>query len=265
MEGFDKYWKNVLDIAREEIDKAIKSKEQKEVFVQELFAVIFPENKKIIKSNIQIGQDDFYGFLFHEYKEINDTFGSLQNIAKYISHFPRTDGRSEKINYFKFLIITNTNETYILKERLVKFLRKFSRLYRKSKKHPEVKKTCNNMIKIVEKNLENNKAIRNNHVHVRRYSNEDIKRLEEIDYFLELLGDTKDIFPRKFIPNFDKEFKEIRSKWKNTFIKNNQTIKEMLNIIFNMINKVVFTEDGKLIYPEDKNSCNRNSSKNFDA
>ena len=214
-----------------------------------MFNGILPKNKKNIRSNLKIEQDTFYGFLFYEFKEIKDTIESLQNITKYMSYFPRTDSRIEKINYFKFLIITNINETYVFKERVVKYLKQFMRLYGKSNKYPEMKKECNNLIKIVEKKLDNIKTIRNTHVHSYRYSNKDIERLEKIDHILELLEDTKGVFPRGFIPSFDKEFKEIRSKWKNTFIENNQTIKEMLNIIFNMINKVVFTEDGKLIHP----------------
>jgi hypothetical protein len=250
MEEFDKYWENILNIARENIINNTKTEDQKKAFGQELLADIFFIKKKSIESNIKIIQDDFYDFLFREFKEIRDTFESLQNIVKYISYFPRTNSRLEKINYFKFLIITYTDETYVLKERVVKFLKKFLRLYNKSNQYPEVKKVCSNMTKVVEKSLENIKDIRHMHVHAHRYSNEDIQRLEKIDYSLELLEDTKDVFPSRFMPNFISEFKEIRSKWKNVFIKNNKTIKEILNIIFKEINKIIFTEDGKLMYPE---------------
>ena len=251
MDDFNICLRNLLDIGREKLLMSLNSEKQKKELNKALLLDMFfkyepgdEENKPIIPL------DSFYSCVYYNFMEILQIFKNLQNIVKYISYFPRTTSQSEKVNYLRFLIGAYLNEAYRLEERLKMFIKKVIRKYKNDSRYLMINKIGKNLIQLVENSMENIKKIRHNHVHERRFNDKEIERAESVIVYEEMIEEIKEILPKRILPSFKKDFKKARENWKKIFVRNNSDIKYLLDSVFLEINKIIFTEDKKLIYPE---------------
>lgn len=249
MENFDKYKKNLLSVGRKKLLNIIKSKEDIKKLEEAILNDIFPpeESEKVNQAYLP---HDFFGFLFHGFNEIIISLERLQNFETYISRFPNTKTSRAKINYLRFLIENYLNEIYILKERLIKYIKKIKNFYKKDCRYTSIKNKCQQLTNKVEESLKNIKNLRHRHTHIVRYSDKDVERLETLSLHEEYLSELKKILPTYIIPNFKTEYRKARNKWKKIFRKNNKDIKIVLNYCFKEINTIVFPEDGEISYPK---------------
>jgi hypothetical protein len=251
MDDFNICWKNLLDIGREKLSTALNSEKQKKELNKALLLDMFFKYEPVDEENkVIIPLDSFYSCVYYNFMEIYQIYENLQNIVKYVSYFPRTTSQPEKVNYLRFLIGAYLNEVYRLEERLKMFIKKVNRKHKNDSRYPMINKLSKNMIQLVENSMENIKKIRHNHVHERRFNDKDIERAESVIVYEEMIEEIKEILPKMIIPSFKKDFKKARENWKRIFVKNNSDIKNLLDSLFLEINKIIFTEDGKLIYPE---------------
>jgi hypothetical protein len=129
-------------------------------------------------------------------------------------------------------------------------LTKIGRLYRKDRRHQKILKLTKPMIRIVSNSLSGIAKIRGIHVHQSRYKDEDIERLNILESFVQTGG--IDFFEK--LPDFYKfEYRNIRQKWKKIVKQNNETLRELFNIYFAALLKILFDKNGKLIYPQGMN------------
>ncbi|MHC2995456.1 MAG: hypothetical protein IBV53_08160 [Candidatus Atribacteria bacterium] len=254
IESFDKYRENLFSIARKIITNISKSKENnkkfEESFINEIF---FPYKLTTVDQKLS-PQDIFFGVLFYGFNEICISFERLKDLEVYNSRFPNTKTPIAKINYLVFLIENYLSETYILKERLNKYSKKIRESYIEDKRYVSIRKTCDQLISTVEDILKNITTLRGSHTHVVRYSDGDIKRLESLFLYKEILDKLQKYLPDYIVPNFKIEYRKLRSKWKKTFEDNNKQIKIMLDYYFKKMLKIVFINDGEISYPEKHNS-----------
>lgn len=254
IESFDKYRENLFSIAHKIITNISKSKENnkkfEESFINEIF---FPDKLTTVDQKLS-PQDIFFGVLFYGFNEICISFERLKDLEVYNSRFPNTKTPIAKINYLVFLIENYLSETYILKERLNKYSKKIRESYIEDKRYVSIRKTCDQLISTVEDILKNIATLRGSHTHVVRYSDGDIKRLESLFLYKEILDKLQKYLPDYIVPNFKIEYRKLRSKWKKTFEDNNKQIKIMLDYYFKKMLKIVFINDGEISYPEKHNS-----------
>lgn len=250
MENFDKYKENLLSVGRKKLLNISKSKEDNEKFEEAIINdMFFPEKSEKV-NRAYITHDFFYSFLFHGFNEIIISFERLQDFETYISRFPNTKTSIAKINYLRFLIENYLIEIYILKERLIKYIKKIKDFYKEECRSISIKNECKQLINAVEDSFRDIKCHRDRHTHEVRYSDKDVKRLETLSLFAEFLNELQEYLPNYIIPNFKTEYRKARTKWKKIFKKNNKDIKIVLNDCFKEINTIIFSGDGEISYPK---------------
>jgi len=253
MESYKNFKENLMHIADIKIESIEESKEDSEKFSIAMFTDIFLPKEAIKYRKDFLPKDVFFAFLFNGFDEIYLTVERLNDLENYISNFPKTKSSLSKINYLRFLIENHFNEVYILKERLVSYLKKIERSYQKDHKQGLIKNKCQQLIDKIEESFQNIQRHRHIHIHRSRYSDKDISRLEALSINEELINKSKNILPSFIIPNFNNEFKKARSKWKEIIMQNNKEIKKVLNYCFKEVNIIIFTKDGEISYPKKSN------------
>ena len=254
IKSFNKYHENLLSRARKIVTNIGESKENIKKFEESFINEIFFSDKLTTVNQKLSPRDIFFGALFYGFNEIYISFERLKDLEVYISRFPNTKTPIAKINYLRFLIENCLNETYILKERLNKYSKKIREFYIGDKRYISIRKTCDQLTNTVEDILKNITTLRGSHTHVVRYSDRDIKRLETLFLYKEILDKLQKYSPDYIIPNFKTEYRKLRSKWKKIFEDNNKQIKIMLDYYFKKMLKIVFTDDGEISCPEKCNS-----------
>ena len=252
--SFDKYQKNLHNIALKIVTNISKSKENIRKFEESVINEIFFNKLTTIGQKLS-PQDIFFGDLFYGFNEISISFERFKNLEVYISRFPNTKTPIAKIDYLCFLIENYLYETYLLKERLNKYSKKIRESYLEDMRYVSISKKCDQLISIVEGSLENINSLRGSVTHVFHYSDKDIDRLKSLILHEEFLIGLQKYLPDNYvIPNFKNEYRKLRKKWKNIFKDNSKQIKILLNIYFETMLKIVFNNDGDISYPEKRNS-----------
>ncbi len=254
IENFDKYRENIFNIVRIIAKSISKSKEKNRKFEESVINEIF-FNKSTTLKRKSSPQDIFFGDLSHGFNEIAISFERLKDLDVYISCLPNIKTPIEKIDYLSFLFENYFYETYILKERLNKYLKKIRDSYIEDKRYISIRKICILLINTIEESLKNITNLRGRHIHDFRYLDKDIKRLTSLILYKEYLDGLQKYLPEDYvIPNFKNEYQKLRKKWKKIFKDNNKQIKILLNIYFEAMLKIVFKNNGEISYPEKRNS-----------
>jgi hypothetical protein len=238
IESFDKYQKNLHNIALKIITNISKSKENNRKFEESVINEIF--FNKLTTIGQKLSPQD-----------------RLKDLEVYISRFPNTKTPIAKIDYLCFLIENYLYETYLLKERLNKYSKKIRVSYIEDMRYVSISKKCDQLISTVEGSLKNIISLRGRHTHIFRYSDKDINRLKSVILYEEYFVKLQKYLPDDYvISNFKNEYRKLRKKWKKIFKDNNEEIKMMLNYYFKIILKIIFNNDSEISYPEKLNSIN---------
>ena len=254
IESFDKYQKNLHNIALKIVTNISKSKENNRKFEESVINEIFFNKLTTIGQKLS-PQDIIFGDLFYGFNEISISFERLKDLEVYISHFPNTKTPISKIDYLCFLIENYLYETYLLKERLNKYSKKIRGSYIEDMRYVSISKKCDQLISTVEGSLKNIISLRGRVTHIFHYSDKDINRLKSMILYKEYLVGLQKYLPEDYvIPNFKNEYRKLRKKWKKIFKDNNEEIKIMLNYYFKIMLKIVFNDNGEISYPEKRNS-----------
>jgi hypothetical protein len=147
--------------------------------------------------------------LFRPLIEIINTVDAIENIAIYMRSFPyKRQGISQAI-YLKYHVENYLNELYLLKNRLVSYLKLIDKSYKKSKCSEQVAKIIFPLYTLVSEILEGYIKVRGVHVHQYRYSDDDFNRLST----LELLSRGEGDFGKIMQNIYDVAYKETRKIW----------------------------------------------------
>lgn len=248
--SYEKFRENIFIIIKKTTVDIAKSEERTKKFNESILNEIFFEEYTPIEEHSS-DQDKFFSTVAHGFKEINISFDRLQDLEVYISNYPKLENLIAKINFLRFLIENHLHEIYILKERLKKYSRDIMKFYINTNKGTSIKNACKLLYDIVEDNLKNIITVRNEHIHKARFSDKDIDRLVTIIIYQDFFDMYKKHLPPYYIiPNFQNEHKKLRKKWKKIFVNNNEQIKILLNHYFDLMIKIVFNNNGELLYPK---------------
>jgi len=182
--------------------------------------------------------------LFKPFSEILNSIEAIENISVFIRSFPYKKQNISRVHYLKYHIENYLNELYILRNRLISYLKIIERAYRKSNNYSHIERTLKPVYNFISSAFKGYTEIRGIHVHQNRYSDDDISRLSS----LELLsrGDSKQ---EKFLKNyFIFEYKKVRKKWMKKIKDDMHSIHDLLNYYFKQL-ILAISENGKIKYP----------------
>ena len=245
MNGWEEFSKNFLEIAGEIAFKDIENhgEELGEVALNRLFDREGPTSmdREITKN------EEYYGIILTGFSEIMDSFDILKDIPVYIRSFPYRNKRIEKPRFLKYHVENYFNEVYILKERMIAFLKKIKRCFRRDEKQREVYKKTEPLFTVINKSFKNIVDVRGSHVHERRFSHKDLNRLTS----LKIHSQFDDGETSKMLKNYyDYSYRQIRKEWKNKLKDNNEVIGEILSLYGEVLNDILLNNSkDDLIYP----------------
>ncbi len=184
--------------------------------------------------------------LFRPMSEILSSLEAIENMAIYARSFPYKRQGVSRATYLKYHVENYLNELYLLKNRLIAYLKLIERSYKRSDISEHVTATIYPLNKVVSKVLKDYIEVRGAHVHQHRYSDDDFDRLST----LELLsrGGGKDKFGTIMTHLSDNAYSEIRKKWVKKINADLKGIHSLLELFFENL-FLAISKDGALIFP----------------
>ena len=226
MSGWDKYGALCMNEFSAIVETT--SEDHKHEINESMIADIF-DDEPIEVNRHSSPAERFIGRVFRGYIEIFKSRQSLADIEIYIRSFPFAKSGVSKSDYLGYHVTNYFAEVYILKERLISYLKKLNREFRSEACHAEIENQISPLYKIVAGALKHIVDIRGRHVHDLRYSNRDFERLS----LLEVLAGPSAIdceFREVLAPHYELEFRSIRNDWKRRLKSNNEVLDELLDL-----------------------------------
>jgi hypothetical protein len=184
--------------------------------------------------------------LFRPFNEIMQTIESIRNIGVYARSFPYKRQGISRATYLKYHVENYLNELYLLKNRLITYLKAIDRSYKKSDIAEHVSKTIAPLYTFVSDTLKNYIEVRGAHVHQHRYSDDDFDRLSTLE--LLTLGGRVDKFGTTMTHLSDRAYSEIRKKWVAKISADIKGINKLLDYYFEVLLQAI-SEDKNLKIP----------------
>lgn len=183
--------------------------------------------------------------LFHPVSEIFSSVESLENISIYVGSFPYKNKDISRLEYFKYHIENYLNEIYILKNRLIAYLKLLERSYKNCNRTQDISSALRPQYEIVSNALSGYVDVRGSHVHELRYSDADIDRLSTLNL---LSNSREESLSEVFLSQFIAEYRKTRKKWVGKIKQDIEEINKLLDGYFSAIIQAICT-DGTIIYP----------------
>ncbi|HUX79171.1 MAG TPA: hypothetical protein VMW10_05440 [Alphaproteobacteria bacterium] len=182
--------------------------------------------------------------LFRPMSEILSTLEAIENIAIYARSFPYKRQGVSRATYLKYHVENYLNELYLLKNRLIAYLKIIEKSYKKSDISEDVATTISPLYKVVSEALKGYIEVRGAHVHKHRYSDDEFDRLST----LELLSRGKDKFGVIMSNLYNTAYGEIRKKWVDKIKADITEVDYLLEFYFEHLLRAI-SKDGKLLFP----------------
>ncbi len=245
MDAFDKFQSYLFQEVRAIIGPIVEQhmKELGQTLWNDLFDL---EGKRVVDRNLS-QKDLFLREVFYRFIEIHNSYIILKDIEVYIGRFPYSKDNISKVRNLHYNISNYMNEMYIIEKRLVAYLGKIGKLYREDKRHQKILESTKPIIEMVYNTLSKITKTRGSHVHHLRYTDKYLERLSMLESLLQT--GCMDFF-EQFPDLYELEYRNIRRKWKKIVKQNNETLKELFNIYFADLLKILFDKKGNLIYPQ---------------
>lgn len=196
----------------------------------------------------------FYRRLFEGFSEIHSSLESMKNTEVYLRRFPFRGTRITLPSYLKYHVENYFNEVYILEQRVLSYLTKIGREYRRDSRHTEVLAATRPLFRLVDQSLKGIVNTRGRHVHERRYTDDDLDRLELMNLLTTNPNGIEEL-AAVLIPYYRSEYRRIRSDWRSRIKKNNEVLIQLLDMCAEKLLPVLFSSNsGRLNYPENLKS-----------
>ncbi len=182
--------------------------------------------------------------LFKPMSEILNTIEAIENIAVYARSFPYKRQGVSRVAYLKYHVENYLHELYLLKNRLISYLKLVERAYKKSEISEHVHNSILPLYKIINNALKGYIDVRGTHVHQNRYTDNDFDRLSS----LELLSRGQDQFGVVMNNLLDSAYTETRKKWNKTIKTDISALVSLLEHYFETLLRAI-TINGELIFP----------------
>ncbi|MCG7851885.1 MAG: hypothetical protein MIO92_05130 [Methanosarcinaceae archaeon] len=238
-----KYFEMLFSLAREITKPELKegNEELQSVIKNTILGI---EGPRTVERNVSPREYFIANKLYRPMSEIMTSVETIENIAIYARSFPYKRQGVSRITYLKYHVENYLNELYLLKNRLIAYLKVIERSYSKSDISEHVAKTISLQYKVVSKVLKGYIEIRGTHVHKHRYSDDDFDRLS----MLELLSRSNSDDSFEKIMNFlsNKAYSEIKKKWVDKIKSDIKGIYSLLETYFEAV-LLAISEDGNVI------------------
>lgn len=178
------------------------------------------------------------------FTEIEAAFQVLNDIPFYIRRFPSQNSNVSKTRFLNYHVGNYLNENYILRERLITYQKVVTRMYKNDHRLVEMEKQVKK-IELLVSGFDGIVETRGKHVHQERYSDEDFDRL----HIYERMSKEKDTFSSILGKLYPLALRDYRKKWIKTISDNNDKLKEILDVYFDILYDVVFDKSGNWINP----------------
>ena len=186
-------------------------------------------------------QDRFVGQVFAGFMEIVRSYERLQDIYFYAGRFPYGSSRASPERYLRYHIENYFAEVYVLRERLLAYLKIIERLYRREKDFSALKTSCDDLAHVISKGLEGLVDARGQHVHQRRLSDGELGRLYTIEFFAKMGED--DEFARNMRTHFKIEHRKVKAHWKQKLKQGNDGLALLLDMVFSNLYPFMFDKN----------------------
>ncbi|MFA6981300.1 MAG: hypothetical protein WC209_18380 [Ignavibacteriaceae bacterium] len=202
------------------------------------------EGPTSLNGNFSIRQKHIYK-LFKGFSEIVDSKDNLKDISYYMAVYPYQNKNLSRSRNLVYHIENYFNEIYILKMRLLEYSKIIARSYRNeiSQNPKDFYEKIN--LEVV-RTLSCLTEIRGKHVHIARYEHDDLRRLHQLQMFARHQEKNNEM--KLWGDYFNFKYRETRTKWKKTFIANNENIIKLLNRYFEKLIPII-SENYKFKYP----------------
>lgn len=191
----------------------------------------------------------FYRRLFEGFVEIHSSLESMKNTEISLRRFPFRGTRISLPSYLQYHVENYINEVYILEQRILSYLTKLGREFRGDARHAEILAATRPLFRLVDESLKGIVNTRGRHVHERRYTDEDLGRLE----LMHLLTSDRtgiDEFVTALTPFYRAEHRRIRAQWRTRVQRNNEVLVQLLDLCAAKLLPILFAPDtGRLNYP----------------
>jgi hypothetical protein len=181
----------------------------------------------------------FFKKVFLSYNEISGAFENLENIETYIGRFPYAGCGISRISYLEYHYTNYLQAVYILRERLLAFLRKTCRWYKKDQRYNSIRQLTESLDKTIKNSFSGILKLRGQHVHDRAYTKPEFERLYMLRVFEAESHDLRKIC--------DAIYRDIRHKSKNEVVEMNKAIGDFLDSYFGKLLEIFFDGQGALI------------------
>jgi hypothetical protein len=174
-------------------------------------------------------RERFFVDIFHRYGELENAVASLELSAHFIAKL-RLHASADVLAYH---VEKHLEETYILKERFVAFLRHIGKMLKKARLAHE-RQVVENLERDVTAGFEGIVRTRGHHVHAARFQDEDIKRVGSLDMMVKQ-GKLRVLIPLRRI-----HVAEALKKWRQTTKANVQEVKRVTEQLIEILEPIVF-------------------------
>ncbi len=243
----DKFETTLLDEIAEIIKRDYSDPKKRKFFRKTLKNELFGKKEKISFPGEAFSKKEVFLYdIFKIYFEIRKSLESMEMAAAFIRRSPNYG--SKKVNkaaYLRYHIESYLGEMYVFKNRLEKFFNQFIKEAKKAglkDRQEETSRLKNKLLGILNQSAEIRQ--RGSHIHIRRYSDDDLEKLESLDLFASFKKSRKNINKtfRALELYRDLEFKRTRKAWIKKINTNNRIVREeIIDRVFEKI-KPTFLE-----------------------
>jgi hypothetical protein len=187
--------------------------------------------------------DKYKWLLLIGFTEISESFYTLRDLEILVRSITLRRSKITKARVLSYHVHNYLNENYILKSRLERYPVTILRASKRWMKDQHMIAPFREAISVVFGNIV---AIRGNHVHDKRYTDDDLDRLSMLE---RISGSDSTSLAEPFIQLFKADFAVCRGRWLDRIRTNNNVIEKFLDIYFTTLYPFIFDDDGKFIIP----------------
>ncbi|WP_124834097.1 hypothetical protein [Burkholderia sp. Bp9031] len=159
--------------------------------------------------------------IFYEYTEVHETLEAIKDIRVYVARFPFSGTRVSPGRYLAHQVGIYLNEIYILRVRLVTLTKEIQNKLSKSSTKSVTAPLIKPLFKIIKTSFDGIEKTRGHHVHTRRFSDDDIRRISTLELLSSEIDWAKDL--SRFV------YKQTRRQWLTRMLNNEKVIEELLD------------------------------------
>lgn len=220
---------------------------KKEEFITAHMNRMIGRNEQITVADVSSPEGKFLAVISMGAFEIFNTYESILDAEIYIRKFPYSRTRISKSRHLKSVIISHLHNIFILKERMVRYLKVLRKRYGKKSSADgkftlEITKLLENYTKDSFSHLN---STRNIHVHVEEFYDAGLEQLSLLENFINNNPTVSSL--DEFREYYDFEFNMIRKKKIEEIKKINADVEGTLDMFFGLIYPIVFDESDNLI------------------